>query len=84
MIVGESAGLEDDGAQLGDAAATTQNGELGVRYKNTVLGDLLKVLPRRRFAAIVERHKKRCIFRSRRRTTWCEFSARLFIRSPCS
>src|SRR6516165_10775489 len=35
----------------------TQNGELGVRYKNTVLGDLLKVLPRRRFAAIVERHK---------------------------
>ena len=25
---------------------------------------------------------KRCIFRSRRRTTWCEFSARLFIRSP--
>jgi putative transposase len=28
-----------------------------VRYQNTVLGDLLKVLPRRRFAAIVERHK---------------------------
>jgi hypothetical protein len=27
---------------------------------------------------------KRCIFRRRRRTTWCEFSARLFIRSPCS
>src|ERR1700751_3091448 len=35
----------------------TQNGELGVHYQNTVLGDLLKVLPRRRFAAIVERHK---------------------------
>ena len=35
----------------------TQNGELGVRYQNTVLGDLLKVLPRRRFAASVERHK---------------------------
>jgi putative transposase len=35
----------------------TQNGELGVRYQNTVLGDLLKVLPRRRFAAIVERHR---------------------------
>jgi hypothetical protein len=28
-----------------------------VRYQNTVLGDLLKVLPRRRFAASVERHK---------------------------
>ena len=28
-----------------------------MRYQNTVLGDLLKVLPRRRFAAIVERHK---------------------------
>jgi putative transposase len=40
----------------------TQNGELGVRYQNTVLGDLLKVLPRRRFAASVERHKgDRCI-----------------------
>src|SRR5262249_45472342 len=35
----------------------TQNGELGVRYQNTVLSDLLKVLPRRRFAASVERHK---------------------------
>jgi IS4 transposase len=35
----------------------TQKGELGVRYQNTVLGDLLKVLPRRCFAAIVERHK---------------------------
>jgi putative transposase len=35
----------------------TQNGELGVRYQNTVLGDLLKVLPRRRFAAITEQHK---------------------------
>jgi hypothetical protein len=35
----------------------TQNGELGVRYQNTVLGDRLKVLPRRRFAASVERHK---------------------------
>ena len=28
-----------------------------MRYQNTVLGDLLKVLPRRRFAAIVERRK---------------------------
>jgi IS4 transposase len=28
-----------------------------VRYQHTVLGGLLKVLPRRRFAAIVERHK---------------------------
>ena len=28
-----------------------------MRYQNTVLGDLLKVLPRRRFAASVERHK---------------------------
>jgi hypothetical protein len=27
---------------------------------------------------------KRCIFRSRRRTTWWEFSARLFLRRPCS
>ena len=26
----------------------------------------------------------RCILCSRRRTTWCEFSARLFLRSPCS
>jgi hypothetical protein len=26
----------------------------------------------------------RLILRSRRRTTWCEFSARLFLRSPCS
>jgi hypothetical protein len=25
-----------------------------------------------------------CILRSRRRTTWCEFSARLFLRRPCS
>ena len=35
----------------------TQKGELGVRYQNTVLGYLLKALPRRRFAAIVDRHK---------------------------
>jgi putative transposase len=35
----------------------TQKGELGVRYQDTVLGGLLKVLPRRRFAGIVERHK---------------------------
>jgi putative transposase len=35
----------------------TQKGELGVRYQNTVLGDLLKALPRRRFTAIVEQHK---------------------------
>ena len=28
-----------------------------MRYQNTVLGDLLKALPRRRFATIVERHK---------------------------
>jgi hypothetical protein len=27
---------------------------------------------------------KRCIFRARRRTTWWEFSARLFLRRPCS
>jgi ATP-dependent exoDNAse (exonuclease V) beta subunit len=26
----------------------------------------------------------RCSLRSRRRTAWCEFSARLFLRSPCS
>ena len=26
----------------------------------------------------------RCIFRSRRRTGICEFSARLFLRRPCS
>jgi putative transposase len=38
-------------------ADETQKGELGVRYQNTVLGDLLKALPRRRFATIVERHK---------------------------
>jgi IS4 transposase len=31
--------------------------ELGVRYQNTVLGELLKALPRRRFAAIVARHR---------------------------
>ena len=31
--------------------------ELGVRYQNTVLGELLKALPRRRFAALVERHR---------------------------
>ena len=35
----------------------TQKGELGVSYQNTVLGDLLKALPRRRVATIVERHK---------------------------
>jgi hypothetical protein len=29
---------------------------LGVRYQNTVFGSLLKAVPRRRFAAIVERH----------------------------
>jgi IS4 transposase len=29
---------------------------LGVRYQNTVFGSLLKALPRRRFATIVERH----------------------------
>ena len=27
---------------------------------------------------------KRCILRSRRRVGWCEFSARLFWRKPCS
>ena len=27
---------------------------------------------------------KRCILRSRRRLGWCEFSARLFLRKPCS
>jgi DDE family transposase/uncharacterized protein DUF4372 len=34
----------------------TQKGGLGVRYQDTVLGGLLKALPRRCFAAIVERH----------------------------
>src|SRR5712671_5193249 len=34
----------------------TQKGVLGVRYQNTVFGSLLKALPRRRFATIVERH----------------------------
>src|SRR4029077_14345234 len=34
----------------------TQKGMLGVRYQNTVFGSLLKALPRRRFATIVERH----------------------------
>src|SRR5258708_23536178 len=34
----------------------TQKGVLGVRYQNTVFGSLLKAVPRRRFAAIVERH----------------------------
>jgi IS4 transposase len=34
----------------------TQKGVLGVRYQNTVFGDLLKAVPRRRFAAIVGRH----------------------------
>src|SRR5665213_4255578 len=31
--------------------------EPGVHYQNTVLGALLKALPRRQFAAIVERHR---------------------------
>jgi IS4 transposase len=31
--------------------------EPGVRYQNTVFGELLKALPRRQFAAIVERHR---------------------------
>src|SRR5260370_9130848 len=35
----------------------TQKGELGVRYQNTVMGSLLEAISRRRFAAIVERHK---------------------------
>jgi len=35
----------------------TQKVERGVRYQNTVLGDLLKVVSRRRFAAIVSRHE---------------------------
>ncbi len=35
----------------------TQKGELGVRYQNTVLGSLLKAMPRRVFAGIVERHQ---------------------------
>jgi putative transposase len=35
----------------------TQKGEPGVRYQNTVLGELLKVLPRRAFASIVSQHK---------------------------
>jgi len=34
----------------------TQKGEPGVRYQNTVLGELLKVLPRRAFASIVSQH----------------------------
>jgi len=35
----------------------TQKVEPGVRYQNTVLGELLKVLPRRDFAAIVSQHQ---------------------------
>ena len=35
----------------------TQQGELGVRYEHTVLGQLLKALSRRQFGAIVERHQ---------------------------
>jgi putative transposase len=35
----------------------TQKVERGVRYQNTVLGDLLKVVSRRHFAAIVSRHE---------------------------
>ncbi len=31
--------------------------ELGVRYQNTVIGELLKVLPRRVFASIVSQHQ---------------------------
>jgi putative transposase len=34
----------------------TQKEELGVRYQDTVLGGLLKVLPRRALASIVSRH----------------------------
>jgi putative transposase len=34
----------------------TQKGELGVRYENTVLGELLKALPRRVFGSMVSRH----------------------------
>jgi putative transposase len=37
--------------------AGSQKGELRERYQNMVLGSLLKALSRRRFAAIVERHK---------------------------
>src|SRR5260370_41255395 len=48
----------------------TQKGVLGVRYQNTVFGSLLKAVPRRRFAAIVERHGggkegEGCAFRGR-------------------
>jgi putative transposase len=35
----------------------TRKRVLGVRYQHTALGSLLKVLPRRRFVGIVERHK---------------------------
>ena len=35
----------------------TQKVERGVRYQNTVLGDLLKVVSRRQFGAIVSRHE---------------------------
>src|ERR1700676_668905 len=35
----------------------TQKVERGVRYQNTVLGDLLKVVSRRHVAAIVSRHE---------------------------
>ena len=34
----------------------TQTGEPGVRHQNTVMGELLKAVSRRRFGAIVERH----------------------------
>jgi putative transposase len=35
----------------------TQKGEPGVRYQNTVLGEILKVVPRRVFGSIVSQHQ---------------------------
>jgi IS4 transposase len=35
----------------------TQKGEPGVRYQNTVLGEILKVIPRRVFGSIVSQHQ---------------------------
>ena len=56
--------------------ATTQGRRLD--YRRTC--PLVRRNERRGSAALIAR-LERCIFRSRRRTTWCEFSARLFLRA---
>jgi len=56
--------------------ATTQGRRLN--YRRTC--PLVRRNERRGSAALIGR-LERCIFRSRRRTTWCEFSARLFLRA---